>query len=181
MKPLKDQSPEEFEMLIKTHRPRIHAFLLSLTGSSSAADDLCQETCLVLWNKWETFDPSQDFRAWAFRIAFLQTQNFRRRVARQAGREMPGDDLFEHIAAAATFTQEAGEKEEARQNALLACLKKLGESQRDLLLSRYQDGTSLESLSRSASLSRNAMAQKLFRLKKKLLRCVEKRLLPSQT
>ena len=176
MNPLKNQPPSEFENLLESHRPRLHAFLLSLTGSGAAADDLAQETCLVLWEKREQFDPAGDFRAWAFRIAFLQAQNHRRRVLRQQSRELPGDELFDRIADLATERHAPGDLEEKRQSALVHCLKKLREPHRDLLLSRYQDGTPLEQLSREADLNRNAMAQKLFRIKNTLARCVRKQL-----
>ena len=176
MKPLKSQPFPEFERLLEANRPRLHAFLLSLTGSGAAADDLAQETCLVLWEKREQFDPSGNFRAWAFRIAFLQAQNHRRRVTRQQSRELPGDELFERIADTASERHVCGELEERRQNALVNCLKKLNEAHRDLVLSRYQDGTSLEQLSLAADLNRNAMAQKLFRIKTSLARCVRKQL-----
>ena len=176
MTPLKSQPSPEFERLLEAHRPRLHALLLSLTGSGAAADDLVQETCLVLWEKREQFDPSGDFRAWAFRVAFLQAQNHRRRVARRQHRELPGDELFERIADAATEGHGPSEAEERRHAALVHCLKKLSEPHRDLLLRRYQDGTSLEQLSREADLNRNAMAQKLFRIKTTVARCVRRQL-----
>lgn len=176
MTPLKSQPSPEFERLLEAHRPRLHAFLLSLTGSGASADDLAQETCLVLWEKREQFDPAGDFRAWAFRIAFLQAQNHRRRVARRQSRELPGDALFERIADAASERHGRGELEERRHLALVHCLQKLREPHRDLLLSRYQDGASLEQLSREAELNRNAMAQKLFRIKTTVARCVRKQL-----
>lgn len=176
MIPLKSQPSPEFERLLETHRPRLRAFLLSLTGSGAAADDLAQETCLVLWRKREEFDPTGDFRAWAFRVAFLQAQNHRRRIARRLNRELPGDELFERIADAATEGHGYSEQEERRREALVHCLKKLREPHRDLLLRRYQDGTSLEQLSREADLNRNAMAQKLFRIKTTVARCVRKQL-----
>ncbi len=176
MIPLNSQPSPEFERLLEAHRPRLRAFLLSLTGSAAAADDLAQETCLVLWQKREEFDPAGDFRAWAFRVAFFQAQNHRRRTARRHRRELPGDELFERIADAASEGHGSGELEEKRQLALLKCLRKLREEHRDLLLSRYQDGASLEQLSREAGLNRNAMAQKLFRIKTTMVRCVRKQL-----
>lgn len=176
MNPLKNQPPHEFERLLETNRPRLRAFLLSLTGSEAAAEDLAQEACLVLWEKRAAFDPAGDFRAWAFRVAFLLAQNHRRRVARERRRELPGDDLFERLADASSEMHGRSEMEELRRSALLHCLKKLSDPHRDLLLSRYLDGTSLGDLSDAARLNRNAMAQKLFRIKTSLARCVRKRL-----
>ncbi|MEM9018385.1 MAG: sigma-70 family RNA polymerase sigma factor, partial [Verrucomicrobiota bacterium] len=74
MDPLKNHRvpQSDFEALIEEVRPRLRAFLLSLTGSEASAEDLTQDTCLVLWEKREDYDPSGDFRAWAFRIGFFQ-------------------------------------------------------------------------------------------------------------
>ena len=182
MIPLKNHHPEpEFELLIEATRPRLHAFLVSLVGSRSAADDLAQETCLVLWEKREEYDPAGDFRAWAFRIGFFQAQNFRRKRAKQQSRELPGDGLFEQIADAGQKHHDETDVGEQRHRALLFCLKKLTESHRELLLSRYQDGTSLDQLSSAAETNRNAMAQKLFRIKRTLLRCIGKQVSNSRT
>lgn len=178
MDPLKnpgDPSPD-FEALMENVRPRLRAFLLSLTGSESASDDLTQEVSLTLWEKREEYAPSGDFRAWAFRIAFLQAQNYRRKTARQNSRELPGDELFEQIAEVTTERHGMDDLEEKQHAAILACLGKLREAHRDLVLRRYQDEHSLEQLSSEAGINRNAMAQKLFRLKRTLLNCVEKQL-----
>lgn len=173
---LNRQADAEFERLLTEHRPNLHAFLLSLTGSGAAADDLVQETSLVLWGKRDRFDPGGDFRAWAFRVAFLQAQNHRRRVARRQSRELPGDELFARIAECADERHGRSEIAERRLAALAFCLNRLSEAHRELVLSRYQDGTGLEQLSREVDLNRNAMAQKLFRIKTSLARCIRKQL-----
>ena len=48
------------------------------------------------------------------------------------------------------------------------------EAQRELLLRRYSDGTSLEELSLEEGTNPNALAQKIFRLKKGLFACLRK-------
>lgn len=178
MDPLKNPSDSysDFEALMENIRPRLRAFLLSLTGSESASEDLTQEVCLVLWEKRDKFDPAGDFRAWAFRIAFLQAQNHRRKIARQNNRELPGDELFEQIAEVTQERHGRDDLEEKRHTAVINCLGKLRETHRNLVLRRYQDEHSLEQLSSEAGINRNAMAQKLFRLKRTLLNCVEKQL-----
>ncbi|MDF1824728.1 MAG: sigma-70 family RNA polymerase sigma factor [Verrucomicrobiales bacterium] len=166
----------DFEAMMENVRPRIRAFLLTLTGSEASAEDLTQEVSLLLWKKRDQFDPRGDFRAWAFRIAFLQAQNFRRKVSLQHDREVPGDDLFEHIAEVTQERHGRDDLEESRHAAVVTCLGKLRKNHRDLILRRYQDEHSLEQLSSEAGINRNAMAQKLFRLKRTLLGCVDKQL-----
>jgi len=164
----------EIAAMMEEIRPRLRAFLLSLTGSEAVADDLTQETCLVLWEKRGEFDPAGDFRAWAFQIGFYQAQNHRRKIARRASRELPADELFDEMAEIAISRHGDSDRADAHRRALVTCLKKLTAPHRELLLSRYQDGVSLEQLSGDEGTNRNAMAQKLFRLKRKLLRCIEK-------
>lgn len=178
MHPLKEpsESHPDFEELITGVRPRLRAFLLSLTGSGAAADDLTQDTCLVLWEKRDEYRPGGDFRAWAFRIAFYQAQNFRRKAGRQSKRELPGDELFDRIADAATARHGQSEEDEKRHTAISTCLGKLKDHHRELVLSRFLDNRSLQQLAEEAGTNRNAMAQKLFRLKRSLLQCVEKQL-----
>ncbi|MEM9015574.1 MAG: hypothetical protein AAGC68_01075, partial [Verrucomicrobiota bacterium] len=102
---------------------------------------------------------------------------FRRRMSRQQSKELPGDELFEQIADVATARHGQEDADENRHRAITTCLAKLKEAHRDLVLSRYQDNRSLQQLSDEAGINRNAMAQKLFRLKRSLLQCVEKQLL----
>lgn len=176
MDPLKDSPPpsSDFDRLISEVRPRLRAFLLSLTGSQACAEDLTQETSLILWEKRDEYDPSRSFRSWAFRIGFLQAQNYRRKQRRIQERELPGDELFEQIADTMADRHGRDDDEDARHQAMIQCLGKLNGPHRNLVLSRYRDERSLEQLSAEAGINRNAMAQKLFRLKRTLLRCIEK-------
>lgn len=178
MRPLKYSSDTslEYEELIEEIRPRLCAFVLSLTGSRNSADDLVQETCLLLWEKKEEYRPGGNFRAWAFQIAFFQVQNHRRKMARQRNREIPGEKLFERIADSASQLHEIDDADVRRKKALLHCLGKLKEEHRELILNRYQDGRKLKLLASSEGITSNAMAQKLFRIKRSLLGCVEKQL-----
>tara|TARA_B110000305_G_C19157321_1_gene500918 strand:- start:194 stop:757 length:564 start_codon:yes stop_codon:yes gene_type:complete len=175
LKQSSDSSPD-FEALMTAIRPRLRAFLLSLTGSEAAAEDLTQDTSVVLWEKRDKYDPEGDFRAWAFRIGFFQVQNYRRKLARQQNRELPGDDLFEEIADQVTERHGSDDEDLRRHAAMITCLGKLKEDHRDLVLNRYQEERSLAHLASDEGINRNAMAQKLFRLKRTLLTCVEKQL-----
>ncbi|MEC5128639.1 sigma-70 family RNA polymerase sigma factor [Verrucomicrobiales bacterium BCK34] len=179
MNPLKqssDSSPD-FDALMTAIRPRLRAFLLSLTGSEAAAEDLTQDTSVVLWEKRDEYDPEGDFRAWAFRIGFYQVQNYRRKLARQQNRELPGDALFEEIADQVIERHGKDDEEERRHAAMITCLGKMKADHRALVLNRYQEERSLAQLADDDGINRNAMAQKLFRLKRTLLTCVEKQLL----
>jgi len=66
-------------------QPRLYAFVLSLTGNPNEADDVLQNTNLVLLKKREAFRPDADFGAWAMQIARFEVQRFREFNARVRG------------------------------------------------------------------------------------------------
>ena len=41
----------EMESLIQSHRQPLLGFLITLTACKSTAEDLVQETCIILWEK----------------------------------------------------------------------------------------------------------------------------------
>jgi RNA polymerase sigma-70 factor (ECF subfamily) len=60
------------------------------------ADDILQETNLVLWSKQDEFTPGTDFRVWAFRVARYQVMAYRKRQS--LDRLVFGDELIDRLA-----------------------------------------------------------------------------------
>ena len=59
---------EEFTRLLLENQKRIWGLVLSLVPRGSDADDVMQETCAVLWRKFDQFEAGTNFGAWALRI-----------------------------------------------------------------------------------------------------------------
>src|SRR3990172_1278129 len=72
------ESQEEFLRLFSVHSQRIYEFILMLVIRRADADEIFQETCLVLWNKFDSYEPSGSFYAWACKIAYLKILALRR-------------------------------------------------------------------------------------------------------
>jgi RNA polymerase sigma-70 factor (ECF subfamily) len=66
-------SESEFVLLITSHQAAIYAYVLTLLPDRVAAQDILQETNLVLCRKRDEFEPGTNFKAWAFSIAYWQT------------------------------------------------------------------------------------------------------------
>lgn len=60
---------QEFEAMILKVRPRLMAYAVSLTGSTTLAEDIVQETIVRALIARETFEPGTKFLAWLFTIA----------------------------------------------------------------------------------------------------------------
>src|SRR3954454_14146141 len=79
---MKDRRAQFSERLLR-HQTQVFGYLYSLVRNLDDADDLFQQTCLVLWNKFDQFDPSKSFAAWACGVARFEVSNFLRSRGRQ--------------------------------------------------------------------------------------------------
>lgn len=68
---------------IVAHLPSLRAFARGLTGETSAADDLVQETVLKAWSKFSQFSAGTNLRAWLFTILRNTYLSTRRKRARE--------------------------------------------------------------------------------------------------
>src|SRR5262245_28464343 len=64
------QGPVEFVTLWSAHSRRVYAYIYSLVANWSDADDIFQETSIVLMQKFQEFEPGTSFFAWACRVAY---------------------------------------------------------------------------------------------------------------
>lgn len=152
--------------------PRIFAFIRSLVFSRADADDVLQETALVLWEKFDQFEPGTRFDRWAFRIAHFQVMYHRQKKARDRLRfsdslvEQLGDDMLADTA-----------RLEATQEALAQCLGKLPDADRELIRQRYRGDTTNRDVAREIGRSESAISRALNRIYMKLMLCIEGTLL----
>ena len=161
------RNPEAFVQLMTEHQGRLYAYVLSLLGDPDQANDVLQETNLVLWRNAGEFQMGSNFRAWAFRIAHFQVMAHRQRQLRD--RLVFDDEMLVVLDSAAKAVDETYE---SRQERLTACLEKLPALQRELLRQRYADGLSLQAIAESVRRTANAVAQTLFRVRHTLIECV---------
>ncbi len=68
---------------IVLHLGALRAFALSLTRTTSAADDLVQDTVVKAWSNIDKFTPGTNLRAWLFTILRNTFYSSRRRVRRE--------------------------------------------------------------------------------------------------
>jgi RNA polymerase sigma-70 factor, ECF subfamily len=64
----KSEGEQAFEHEALAHTKMLHRYGVRLTGNSSDADDLVQETYLKAYRFWETYDQGSNVRAWLFKI-----------------------------------------------------------------------------------------------------------------
>ena len=127
-----DPQRDAFMRLFLSTEPKLFAFIRSLVLSRADADDVLQETALVLWEKFDQFEQGTHFDRWAYRVAHLQVMYFRQKKARD--RLQFSDALVEQLA---EDMSAVNDHIEARHDALTHCLGKLPADDRQLIARRY--------------------------------------------
>jgi RNA polymerase sigma-70 factor (ECF subfamily) len=160
---------DEFLKLITEFQGRLFGFILSLLSDPDRANEVLQETNLVLWKKSDEFEIGSNFKAWSFRVAHFQVMAFRQRQVRD--RLVFDDGALEQIASEAGVVDEVYEH---RIKLLEACIVRLPERSREVLCLFYDEGESLDSIAEKLKRKANAVGQMLFRIRKSLIECVTK-------
>ncbi len=80
---------DRFELLVRRHSQELYRFLVRLTGSPAAAEDMVQEAFLQVHLSAESFDMGRRFKPWLFTIAANKARDLLRSRARRP--EVPLD------------------------------------------------------------------------------------------
>jgi RNA polymerase sigma-70 factor (ECF subfamily) len=168
---LSPEQGERFLQLFAENQKRILAYIYSLVPHAQNAEDICQKTSLVLWRKFYQLEPDGDFLAWACRVAYLEVCNFRRTAARD--RHRFSDELIAYLAEErlADLSQTG-----RRLAALRQCVGQLSSPQQELLQQAYASEHSIRQLAERLGQAAQTIYNRLFRLRRILLDCVERRL-----
>lgn len=171
MSPDEKHQHQRFLRAFTAQEPAIRAYVRRLVPSRADADDVMQEVAVVLWDKFDSFRESQDFRAWAFGVARYEVLAWLRDKGRD--RLVLDEEVIHQLA------EETAQDEPrlARQrDALEHCMAKLEPPQRDLLMQAYQPEVRIQQV---ASLSGRSVAgfyQWLHRVRRLLLDCIRREL-----
>ncbi len=166
-------SEERFIQLFAKNERHLRAVVRSMGLDWTAVDDVVQTVSLVMWRKWQEFDPESDFMSWARVIARFEVLKFRRTMARD--RHVFREDLMELLAdAAEELDGEVGP--ERYRLALNECLETLPGKSRSLIGAAYEGDRTIRELATDLGKSATALYKTLDRIRKSLQSCIERRL-----
>src|SRR5664280_323832 len=78
-----DLRREEFVRLFQRHERGLYGYILSLVPNVTEADEVSQDTNLLLWKEFNRSDSIRDFGAWARTIAYYQVLAYRKTANRE--------------------------------------------------------------------------------------------------
>lgn len=166
-----EQKRELFVRLLARHERRIYAYILSLVPSWHDADEISQETNVLLWKEFDRFNPETNFLAWALRVAHYQILAWRKRASRS--KLVFSQELLELIAEEQRNTCL---DPDAHHQALGACIEQLSTESRDLLSHCYVEGNKIKDVAERLNRTTAATYKALQRIRLALHKCIRKKL-----
>lgn len=158
----------EFLQQLLGCQQRLYTYILKLVVNSTDAQDVLQETNLVLIRKQAEFRDIENFTGWAARIAYNQI--LAHWTKKRRNRMQFDDELLNQLAdegAGRLDTDDSG-------LALLGdCLDKLSRQDRDLVGKRYEANLSAGEIAAQVGRSAQAISQALYRIRYTLMRCID--------
>ncbi|AQQ71347.1 RNA polymerase sigma factor [Limihaloglobus sulfuriphilus] len=163
---------EEFLKLLMTNQRQIYSYILRLIPNRVDADDVMQETVLVMWSKFYDFQRGSNFAAWGRSIARnnvlkLQNRKYDKRIKFST-------QVVEMIEALEPQDDDIINR---RAELLDRCLLKLSDKQRSVLDLRYREGLKVSAIAARFNTTSAAMYKYLKRLHQKLFDKVQNLLL----
>ncbi|MEM7011788.1 MAG: sigma-70 family RNA polymerase sigma factor [Verrucomicrobiota bacterium] len=170
-RPAQEAQAEDFVALILANQSRIHNFIRSLIPNKSDADDLFQKTSVVLWKKFEQYEPGTNFASWAMRVAYFEVCDYRKKMAR--ARVTFSQDVFDALS---EKVAEVSMDEDRRRDALEICIDGLNENNRELIRLRYIEDLAVDDVSKQIGRPSKTVYRVLSQVRKWLMNCIETRM-----
>lgn len=158
---------EEFARLFARHARQIYAFIMTLVFSHHDAEEVFQNTNVVLWDKFGEFRTGTNFFAWASRIAYFEVLN----LMKQRRFPLLSDQAIDALAAEATAISD---QSTTRMDALSDCLDRLTPADREMIQDRYYYQRAPKEIAAMRSRSLDSVYRALSRIHNLLLNCVER-------
>jgi RNA polymerase sigma-70 factor (ECF subfamily) len=166
-----DDHYEIFVQRFAQFEPDLRRFIRSLLPTWTDADEVLQQTAMVIWRKFDQYDPDTHFMKWACVIARFEALAYRRKMARD--RLVFREDVLELMA------DEGFEEVDSRRvehEVLEQCLSAMPQKHRRFLMLAYTPGVKVKELAEEAGSSAAAFYMRLKRLRHQLMDCMEGKL-----
>ncbi len=169
-KSFEDKESRYIRLLTANH-VRIKSFIFSLLSNEADAEDVMQDTSIVMWKKFDSYVPETDFTAWAVTIAKYKVMEFRRK--NYSDGLMVDNQVLEILA---KNNLDISEQTEERTEKLMECVKELQEVDRHFIQLKYSHGLTLKKLANRFGLSVTSAFRNNARIHGLLHSCVQRKM-----
>ncbi|MFK7777227.1 MAG: sigma-70 family RNA polymerase sigma factor [Gimesia sp.] len=163
------ENGREFIASFTKSQRRVYLYILSMIPRPLEAEEILQNTNLIIWKKSQQFEPGTNFFAWACQIAHYEILKYRKKRSRD--KHQFSDEFVSQVAEAVKENQDIFE---LRRNALTICLGKLRTKDRELIQRRYQGTNQGKEVADDLGRPANSVYQSLGRVRRTLFECINR-------
>lgn len=162
---------EDFVRYYSIAHSRIYRFILTLVPTRNDADEVMQETSLVLWRKFSQYNKEKDFTRWACGIARIEVLRLFQDKKRFA--KLFDNELLEQLAS--TYNNRK-ELLDIRHEFLEECKENLSAEDLHLVGMAYSTDVGMKLAASILNKPLSTLYRHLGRIKNTLFKCVEKKM-----
>jgi RNA polymerase sigma-70 factor (ECF subfamily) len=159
---------EEFLSLLAANQRKIFSYILAAVGRRNIAEEIMQQTLLIMWKDFDRFETGTNFSAWGKKIAYHKILEYRKRNAKSV--------LFdsEVLQKFLDMSQKTSTGSDDRGKALEGCMKKLKESSLRILSMRYNQQKSCKEISEEIDRPIQTVYKNMSRIYMALKECIDR-------
>jgi RNA polymerase sigma-70 factor (ECF subfamily) len=158
-----------FVELLTLHQRTLYGFLYTLVPNPADAEDLLQQTSLILWQKFGEFKPGSNFLSWACQIAHFTVLDYLKK--RRRSRVVFSEELISKLA-------ETRHKQEdtklADLTSLSDCIDKLSVIDRRLIELCYTTNHDIKEAAIELERPVSSVYVSLVRVRRLLMACLQR-------
>ncbi|MBI1373594.1 MAG: sigma-70 family RNA polymerase sigma factor [Phycisphaera sp.] len=155
------------------HQSALTAYAYAMLSDYPAAQDVVQNTFVVVARKYEDFEEGTSMLAWCRTIVRLQVLSY----IRKNRRELPVEDRVLQDAMDAAFAKHQSDEDTPyRVDCLRECLSRLPQNGREIIRLRYEENAAYPEIGKALSITLETVRKRLFRTKQQLGDCVRLRM-----
>jgi RNA polymerase sigma-70 factor, ECF subfamily len=157
-----------FTELIIRHQSELYGYIYAVVKNWGDTDDLFQSVCLLLWSKFESFQPGTSFFAWARQTAKIKVSNFLRH---KHSLHPVNDNLINILTDIPVEPQNDGV--EPYLVVLRQCREKLSAADDELLQLRYVEELGTGEIADRLQRFQSNVCRSLNRIRRQLFECIQ--------
>jgi RNA polymerase sigma-70 factor, ECF subfamily len=161
---------DAFSHIVRAHQARLRAFAARYVTSSDDVYDLVQDVFVDAFRNIDKFEIERDMGKWLRGICKNRVLNhIRKQSRRKLGLTALADALEQRL----MHENDAGhERSIERLQSLRACIKKLGQKPRELVVKRYYREMAVADMAAEAGRTPGALSVQLMRIRTALRKCL---------
>lgn len=160
----------EFSKKLTALQKPLYAYILTLLPNRTEAEDILQETNLILCKKANEYDPKGHFQGWAFNIARYQVMGHISKFKRS--KLYFSQEIIDNLAEESADLKQI----ELTRKALQICYELLPKHMKSMAQLRFREDYSLDKISKTLKRPMGSVSATLHRIRIKLIDCVKMKL-----